>query len=72
MALHALNPRNDPRDNERRQESPIVAVCPICEGQMEVVYHRNNQQVVVCTDCHSGLSVPSAAWDIVRRKRESK
>lgn len=38
---------------------------------MEVVYNRNNQQVVVCTDCHAGLTVPGTAWDIVRIKREA-
>ena len=39
---------------------------------MEVVYARNKQQVSVCTDCHSGITIPAAAWDIVRIKRESK
>ena len=39
---------------------------------MEVVYARNNQQVTVCTDCHSGLTIPSTAWDVVGIKRESK
>jgi hypothetical protein len=24
---------------------------------MEVVYARNNQQVSVCTDCHSGITI---------------
>ena len=39
---------------------------------MEVVYNRNNQQVCVCKDCHSGLTVPGTAWEIVRIKREAK
>lgn len=39
---------------------------------MEVVYSRNNQQVSVCTDCHSGITVPGTAWDVVRIKREAK
>ncbi len=36
---------------------------------MELVYDRVNQQVCVCADCHSGLTIPKAAWDIQRRKR---
>jgi hypothetical protein len=44
----------------------------MCSGKMEVVYQRNNQQVMVCQDCHSGLTVPATAWEIVRIKRESK
>jgi hypothetical protein len=47
-----------------------LAYCPICYGSMEVVYSRNQQSVCVCVDCHSGVTVPAGAWDIVRRKRE--
>jgi hypothetical protein len=36
---------------------------------MELVYDRINQQVCVCTDCHSGLTIPSSAWAIRRAKR---
>ena len=36
---------------------------------MELVYDRLNQQVGVCTDCHSGLTIPSSAWRIQRAKR---
>jgi ssDNA-binding Zn-finger/Zn-ribbon topoisomerase 1 len=70
MALEAVNPQPE----ERREEEvrPAVATCPVCEGRMEVVYARNNQQVSVCTDCHSGLTIPAGAWDVVRIKRESK
>ena len=28
---------------------------------MELVYDRFNQQVCVCTDCHSGLTIPVTA-----------
>jgi hypothetical protein len=44
----------------------------MCGGGMEVVYQRNNQQVTVCKDCHSGLTVPASAWDVVRIKHETK
>jgi hypothetical protein len=36
---------------------------------MELVYDRFNQQVCVCLDCHSGLTIPSTAWEIQNRKR---
>ena len=39
---------------------------------MEVVYSRNNQNVCVCVDCHSGVTVPATAWEIVHLKREGK
>ena len=60
--------------NERRQRDvrPVIGTCPVCDGRMEVVYARNNQQVSVCTDCHSGITIPAAAWNVVRIKRDSK
>ena len=50
----------------------VMPFCPICRGKMELVYDRPNQKVCVCTDCHSGLNVPQAAWQIAKRKREGK
>ena len=46
--------------------------CPICEGNMELVYSRHNQQVCVCADCHTGITVPGAAFEVARLKREGK
>lgn len=70
MALAAVNPQPD----ERREAGPkpAISTCPVCDGQMEVVYQRNNQQVCVCRDCQSGLTIPGHAWEIVRIKREAK
>ena len=70
MALEALKPQPD--DRRDQDQKPAISSCPMCGGKMEVVYQRNNQQVTVCQDCHSGLTVPSTAWEIVRIKRESK
>jgi hypothetical protein len=70
MALPAPTPR--PEDERRQENAPVVSSCPICDGAMEVVYSRNNQQVCVCKDCHAGLTVPGTAWEIVRIKREAK
>ncbi|MGH9220676.1 MAG: hypothetical protein ACRD1W_15315 [Vicinamibacterales bacterium] len=39
---------------------------------MEVVYSRNNQNVCVCVDCRTGVTVPATAWEIVSLKREGK
>jgi hypothetical protein len=38
---------------------------------MELVYDRFNQQVCVCVDCHSGLTIPAEALEVQRRKRSS-
>jgi hypothetical protein len=51
---------------------PTCPDCPICGGTLEIVYNRFNQQVSVCKDCHSGLTVPSSAWEVLRLKREKK
>lgn len=71
MPIYAVNPL-DENPNERRHDAPALAVCPVCEGQMETVYQRNNQQVIVCADCHSGVTIPTSAWEVVRIKRQSK
>lgn len=60
-----------------RMEDPegkrqVVSICPVCAGRMDVVYDRPHQKVVVCVDCQSGLTVPTAAWHIARIKRDSK
>jgi hypothetical protein len=52
--------------------SPSRPDCPICGGALEIVYNRFNQQVFVCKDCHSGVTVPSSAWEVLRLKREKK
>ena len=53
------------------REFPACPHCPICGGQMELVYDRFNQQVCVCVECHSGLTIPAAAWEVQRRKRNA-
>ncbi len=50
----------------------VIPFCPICGGKMELVYDRPHQKVCVCSDCHSGLSVPQSAWGIATAKREAK
>jgi hypothetical protein len=70
MAFHTLKPADD-RD-PLGQPCEVLEVCPICGGRMEVVYNRIQAKVCVCVDCHSGVTVPAAAWDIARGKREAR
>ncbi len=72
MALHKVNPLNQPEEDRRRESVPALQSCPICDGTMEVVYERHNQQVIVCKDCLSGLTVPTTAWEVVRIKKQAK
>jgi hypothetical protein len=46
----------------------VIDLCPICGGSMEAVYSRAHQKVCVCSDCHTSITVPSAAWDVMRGK----
>lgn len=39
---------------------------------MEMVYTRYNQQVCACHDCHTAVTVPSSAYEVLRLKREGK
>ena len=66
----AIERLSDQRQGERRQDTiPALSVCPICQGKLEMVYDRNNQQVLICEDCHVGVTVPGTAWEIARVKR---
>jgi uncharacterized protein YbbK (DUF523 family) len=51
-----------------------VPACPICEGTFERVYSRFGENVFVCMQCHTGLTVPRKAWDIadVKRRQQGK
>lgn len=85
MTQHAGDPQgaptsktsrvNDARQDildDRRKNAPALPSCPICEGKTQVVYNRNNQQVIVCTDCRSGVTVPGSAWGIARDKKQAR
>ena len=67
MGLPEFNSDRHRLEPEVRQLAPT---CPICGGKMETVYSRAHQIVCVCIDCHSGLSVPSTAYDVARVKVE--
>ena len=67
MALKLVTSgRGERRDGHPK---PFPEACPVCDGEMEVVYARNNQQVCVCVDCHTGVTVPATAWQRMRDKR---
>lgn len=68
MSLHA-----DSDDIEISDQGvSLTVMCPICSGQMDTVYHRHHQRVVVCVDCQSGLTIPTTAWDVARIKRDAR
>jgi len=60
-----------PAPNDRGS-APICPTCPICEGKMELVYERFSQQVCVCVECHTGLTVPASALEVRRLKRRNR
>ena len=41
---------------------------------MELVYSRFGENVVVCVDCQTGLTIPRKAWDIadVRKQQQDE
>jgi hypothetical protein len=49
-----------------------IPPCPICGGKLEVAYDRYHQKVVVCVDCHVGVTIPGSAWTVARLKRDGK
>jgi len=49
-----------------------IPPCPVCSGRTEIVYDRFNQIVVVCRDCHAGITIPSSAWEVKRLKALGK
>jgi hypothetical protein len=65
MALHAVK-QNDPLDPG---PCDVIDLCPICGGNMEAVYSRAHQKVCVCTDCHTTITVPAAAWKVKAGKQ---
>lgn len=53
--------------------TPSFPACPVCAGVMELVYSRFGENVVVCVDCQTGLTIPRKAWDIaeVKKRRQT-
>ena len=52
--------------------SKDVPPCPTCQGLLEPVYSRFGENVFVCIDCHTGISVPRGAWEIARLKKAQR
>ncbi len=55
-------------DPKTPEPCEVVETCPICGGTMEAVYSRTHLKVCVCSDCHTTITIPSAAWEISRSK----
>lgn len=49
-----------------------VPPCPICSGLLERVYSRFGENVFVCLECQTGLTVPRKAWDIANVKKSQQ
>ena len=54
---------------ESRRDFPP---CPVCHGHMDVVYSRHGENVLVCVDCHTGLTIPKNAWSISAVKKAQR
>lgn len=39
---------------------------------MECVYSRFGENVVVCVDCQTGLTIPRKAWGVAETKRRQQ
>jgi hypothetical protein len=67
---HALPAaRSEPLEPEALD---AVTACPVCGGKMELVYDRRHISASVCVDCHTGITIPTDAWDVARVKRSVK
>jgi hypothetical protein len=51
-------------DSTRQVEPHTIPDCPVCSGVMRMISDRYQQIVAVCVDCHCGLSIPSAGWEV--------
>jgi uncharacterized protein YbbK (DUF523 family) len=56
-----------PFEQQPAREAPP---CPICEGSLDRVYSRFGENVFVCAECHTGLTVPRKAWDIAATRKK--
>jgi reverse gyrase len=52
--------------------SAFALICPVCGGQIEKTSERLDGARYACTECLCAVTVPAAAWDIARVKREQK
>ena len=52
--------------------SKDIPPCPICGAVLELVYHRFGENVFVCIDCHTGVTIPRQAWEIGRVKKAQR
>lgn len=46
--------------------------CPICNGALECVYNRFGENVFVCVECHTGMTVPKKAWAVAAVKQSQR
>lgn len=59
---------------EFRGSDPLKKVppCPVCGAAVECVYSRFGEDVYVCVECHTGITVPRRAWYVARVKNAQR
>jgi hypothetical protein len=40
----------------------------VCGGRFDLVYSRHGENVAVCVDCRTGMTIPGRAWNIAKMK----
>jgi ribosomal protein L37AE/L43A len=58
---------NEPGEDPQAQRKTISS-CPVCDGAMVLAYDRYQQQVRVCADCNTSVSIPASAWKVAGAK----
>lgn len=63
---------NRPLADQSPETGQVISTCPVCDGRMEMIYSRGHQDVSVCADCGSDLTVPTTAWEVLKQKQQKK
>ena len=50
----------------------FALLCPVCGGQVVQTSEGGDRRLFACKECACDLSVPAAAWEVARIKREQK
>lgn len=54
-------------------DPPVFALlCPVCGGEVQKVGEQETRSLYACKECLCDVSVPSAAWNIARVRRQQK